>query len=268
MPLRGRVNHINIRNRQLQAKKIEHCDGEAAFRPVLVFLHEGLGCLDMWKDFPESVSAMTGCDALVFDRWGHGGSDPIDSGNIDADYHSEEAWQFLPAVLDHFNIQNAFFIGHSDGGTIALLFAAKFSERTVGIITEAAHVFVDDLTLHGIRETVCAYRTANLKSRLEKHHGHKVEPLFWRWADTWLSETFASWNIESCLKDIKCPVFALQGKDDRYGTVAQLESIAAKVSGPSRALLVPECGHVPHQQQPEIVLDCVSAFVAEVLSKA
>jgi pimeloyl-ACP methyl ester carboxylesterase len=229
----------------------------------LVFLHEGLGSIGQWRDFPEALCARTGAAGFVYDRLGYGGSDPF-PGPRTVRYLHDEAFETLPVVLDALGLERAVLIGHSDGGTIALLFAAEYPDRVRGVVTEAAHVFVEEETLRGIREAVELYRTTDLRERLARYHGDKTDTVFSGWADTWLSPAFRDWNVESFLPRVSCPLLAIQGMGDRYGTPAQVEAIVRQAAGPAEAFLVPDCGHVPHQQARERVLVAMARFVGSL----
>jgi len=217
----------------------------------------------MWRDFPEEIALMAGCEVLIYDRLGHGKSDSLPSSSVDTKYLHTESFKFLPAVLSHCDVECCIFLGHSDGGTIALLFSSKYPKLVKGIITEAAHVFVENINIKGVKNTVDNYNTSNFKSNLSKYHGSKVNLMFWRWANTWLSSEFADWNIEKSLNKIKCPVLVVQGEDDEYGTVKQVKSIAGKVGDYSEWLLIPNCRHVPHHQARNIVTSEVSRFILD-----
>lgn len=229
-------------------------------KPVLVFLHEGLGCIELWRDFPETVCLSTGCAGIVYDRKGYGGSD-VYKEPWPQNYLSIESTIYLPGLLAACNIDNAILIGHSDGGTIALLTAAISGEHIRGVITEAAHIFVEDLTIDGIRKAVEAFTTANLKDKLARYHQENTETVFHRWADRWLSPKFYNWNIEEYLPRITCPLLVIQGENDEYGTAAQVERIVSQVSGPVKSLRIPNCGHAPHFQAQETVLAEITAFI-------
>ncbi len=231
----------------------------------LVFLHDGLGCIETWHDIPDDLVESTGLPALVYDRQGHGESSPLTQDN-QADYHHGEALEILPGVLDALNISKAIFIGHSDGGTIALMFAGAFPLRTAGVITEAAHVFVDDVTLEGIRNAVEDYETGELKARLEHYHGSNTEMTFRRWSRTWLDPSYRNWSITDKLSAIKVPLLVIQGRDDEYGTPAQMETIRDGSGGPAEGHLIPDCGHVPHHQSREKVLKLITEFIVGVTS--
>jgi len=228
--------------------------------PPLVFLHEGLGCIAMWKDFPAALCARVGREGVVYDRWGYGRSEPLDRPRTPRYLH-EEAELFLSAVLDGLGISNAVLFGHSDGGTIALLFAAAWPERTAAVVTEAAHVLVEEITLAGIRAAVAAYAATDLRRRLARYHGDKTDTVFRAWHETWLSPGFRDWNIEAELRRIGAPTLVLQGEDDEYGTPAQVAAIAAGVAGPVETALLPGCAHVPHHQARAAVLELAAGFL-------
>jgi pimeloyl-ACP methyl ester carboxylesterase len=229
---------------------------------TLIFLHEGLGCISQWRDFPLAVSLATRLPAVIYERRGYGNADPLDAPRS-ARYLHEEALQSLPEVLRQLQIDDAILIGHSDGGSIALIFAAVWPEKVRGIITEAAHVFVEEVTLAGIREAVRIYTSTDLPDRLSRHHGSNTETAFRGWSDTWLSPAFRDWNIEEYLPGVRCPVLAIQGRDDEYGTSAQIEAIVSGVSGPAEPLIVADCGHVPHLQARERVLAEMTRFILD-----
>lgn len=250
------IGDLKIEYRQIAAP------APAPDQPVLVFLHEGLGCTALWKDFPDRLCAATGCAGLVYSRAGYGGSSPVDLPRP-INYMQGEARDFLPLVLDHFNIERAILIGHSDGASIALVHAgiSLNKDRVKAVIVEAPHVFCEDLSVTGIEAAREAYETGDLRRRLEKYHGGNVDVAFRGWNDAWLNPEFQHWNIEEYLPGIEMPVFALQGRDDAYGTVAQLASIEAKTKGPYRQLILDDCGHAPHMEQTEIVLDAMTDYI-------
>ncbi|MEK0082231.1 alpha/beta fold hydrolase [Benzoatithermus flavus] len=227
----------------------------------IVFLHEGLGSISLWRDFPQALCRRAGREGIVYDRWGHGGSEPLDRPRSFRYLH-DEARIFLPAVLDALGVERAVAFGHSDGGTIALLFAAHCQKRAAAIVTEAAHVFVEDVTLEGIRAAVRAYETTDFRRRLARHHGEKTDAVFRAWHETWLSPAFRDWNIEAELPLITCPALILQGEDDEYGTPAQVDAIVRGVRGPVESTLLPGCTHVPHQQARDVVLELAAGFIA------
>lgn len=237
----------------------ELIDGQAE-KPCLVFLHEGLGCTAMWKDFPRRLCEISGCPGLLYDRLGYGLSDALQHARA-TDYLHRYALDELPQVLAHAlpAQQPYILIGHSDGGSIALLHAAQQPASLLGIITEAAHVFVETVTLDGIRVAEQAYADGKLRG-LSKYHGDKTEQIFKAWSDTWLTLDFANWNIEEELPSIVCPALILQGIDDQYGTRRQVDAIVEAVPA-ARMQLLEQCGHTPHQEQATAVLELMNAFI-------
>jgi pimeloyl-ACP methyl ester carboxylesterase len=237
--------------------------------PTLVFLHEGLGSIGQWKGFPAGLSVATGCGALVYDRYGYGGSDQLDPPyEREVDFMQVEAREVLPAVLDQTGVRQAILVGHSDGGSIALLAAATLDTRIRGVITEAAHVFVEPESVASIEDAVVAYRAGDLRDKLARHHGDAVDSAFYGWANTWLKPDFEAFHIEGYLRAITCPVLAIQGADDAYGTSAQLDMIKAAVSGPVETMLLAACGHAPHFDAHDDVLAAMTGFVRTVLAPA
>jgi pimeloyl-ACP methyl ester carboxylesterase len=236
----------------------------APHRPCLVFLHEGLGCVAAWKGFPERLCRRTGCSGLIFDRLGHGRSDPLGVPR-EIDYMHRHAREELPAVLNEIiPDQPHICVGHSDGGSIALIYAALQPDHLLGSITEAAHVFVEPETLKGIEATVAAYRTGQLAG-LAKYHGLQTDDLVHAWSEIWLSPPFRSWNIIALLGRINSPLLAIQGRQDAYGTEAQVDAIVAGLSGPAMPLLLDDCGHAPHRDRPEATLTEMAAFIKTLL---
>jgi pimeloyl-ACP methyl ester carboxylesterase len=261
-----RTFHIRTAACRLRVKTIElRSDSVATDRPTLVFLHEGLGCIELWRDFPEILCQATGCSGLVYDRKGYGGSEKFE-GPWPLDYLQKESLIYLPELLKECNIDHAVLIGHSDGGTIALITAAIHGNVIRAIITEAAHIFVEEPTIAGILKAVEAFETTSLKEKLVRYHKENTETIFYRWADRWLSPEFLSWNIERYLPKITCPILVLQGEDDEYGTPAQIQGIVGRVSGPAYSRLIPDCGHVPHFQAKNAVLSEMTQFIRTIIT--
>jgi pimeloyl-ACP methyl ester carboxylesterase len=259
-----RTFYVSAAGCQLWVKRIEPEPSSLLIdRPTLVFLHEGLGCIEMWRDFPETLCKALGCYGLIYDRKGYGRSE-IFAGPWPVNYLQIESLLYLPALLKECCIDNAVLIGHSDGGTIALITAASHSNLVTGIITEAAHIFVEQPTIQGIQKTVQAFETSSFKEKLVRYHKENTETIFYRWADRWLSSAYRTWNILEDLPKITCPVLVLQGEDDEYGTRAQVEGIARQVSGPVRVKLIPDCGHTPHFQAKEAVLLEMTRFIEKL----
>lgn len=232
---------------------------------TLVFLHEGLGSIGQWRHFPPELCARTGLPGLVYDRWGYGRSEPLTGPRPD-DYLEREARDSLPEVLDACGITDPpVLFGHSDGASIALLFAAAYPERTRAVISEAAHVFVEAVCLDGIRAAVATYEQGSaLRDGLRRYHGASTETMFRGWGDTWLRASRRDWSVEAELRRIACPILIVQGADDEYATRAQVDVIAAGVSGPTEILWLPGCAHSPHHQAREAVLDAAAHFIGGV----
>lgn len=229
-------------------------------RPVIIFLHESLGCTELWRDFPAKLAEKTKCNILVYDRQGHGRSDPFISDKRKNDYMEDEA-NTLIELMQECQIKNAILFGHSDGGTIALLAASKFPSKISGVITEGAHVFAEEVTLNGIRKAVESFHSTDLKKKLMKYHGDKTESVFYAWADKWLSDEFRNWNIEHFLPDIQCPVLVIQGEHDEYGSIKQIDAIVNQVSGPAFKYIIPYTGHTPHKEIAEEVTKRSAEFI-------
>lgn len=229
-------------------------------RPTLVLLHEGLGSVSMWRDFPDAVVRRTGCPAFVYSRAGHGSS-PAPATPRGVRFMHEEATVVLPALLTQFHIASPILIGHSDGGSIALIYAGTRKAR--GLILLAPHVFVEACSLQSITRMREQYETTDLRERLAKYHAD-VDAAFRGWNDVWLDPGFRQWNIEEYLPAITCPVLVLQGEDDEYGTRAQVDAIAAQVRGPVDVELLPRCGHSPHRDQRAVVLDRMAGFIGRL----
>jgi len=242
------------------ALEVQWIDGS---EPVLVFLHEGLGSIPQWRDFPAKVASATGCRALVYDRYGYGKSEVLKEDRVGVDYMHREALDVLPELLFKFKIQNPLLVGHSDGASIALIHAGA-GHAVRGVAVLAPHVFVEKSGLKSIVNINEAFETSGLAERLGKYH-RDARKTFHLWADAWLDPAFRQWNIEEYLPRIKCPVLAIQGKDDEYGSMAQLEAIKARVGGPCELLKLSQCGHSPHRDRPKEVLTSVSAFIRKIV---
>lgn len=223
----------------------------------LVFLHEGLGSVELWRDFPSLIAAATDHPALVYSRRGHGWSTPV-SGPRSADFMHQEALQVLPSILARRSIADPILIGHSDGASIALIHAAHRPVRAV--VALAPHVFVEPQSLAGIAAARQAFEETDLPERMRRYHRDPAAT-FNGWHGTWMSPSFRDWNIEDLLPDIACPVLVIQGTDDQYGTAAQLAAIERSAGGPVERLWLDDCGHSPHLDRPEEVSKAVVDFV-------
>ncbi len=263
--MKTEILHVQAGDCRLPVKKIWP-DRPLPRALPLIFLHEGLGSLAMWKDFPEKLCSALRCPGLIYTRRGYTDTAPLPAGPRALDYLLEEAETYLPALLDALEIGECIPVGHSDGGSIALLGAALYGERFKGIITEAAHVYNEDITRAGIRKAVRMYEQGNLREKLRFYHGENTDGVFYRWALTWLSPAFVHWNIEKYLPEIRCPLLLIQGEADEYATAGHIRDIARQVSGPARVRLIPGCGHVPHFQAEETVLEAMRSFAASCMT--
>ena len=232
-------------------------------RPTIIFLHESLGCIELWRDFPKKLGELTKCNVLVYDRLGYGKSGPFKELKREIDYLDIEA-DVLLELLDAYGIDKAILFGHSDGGTIALIFAARYPSRVSGVITEGAHIYPEEKGAQGINNAIDAYEKTDLKTRLEKYHGDKTHDVFWIWAGTWLADHFKDWNIEHYLPMIKCPVLVIQGEEDEYGTLKQVDGIVDNVSGTATKLVLPHVKHIPHKEVPEEILRASQNFISSL----
>jgi pimeloyl-ACP methyl ester carboxylesterase len=240
--------------------RLRQIAGETPDAPTLIFLHEGLGTIAVWGDVPEALCRATGCPGVIYERPGYGASDPRPS-PWPPDVLEQEAGLLLPALLEALGIESPVLIGHSDGGTIALLYAAAFPERARAVITLAAHVVLDELTWAGVAALERSWREGDLRVQLGRVHGDGAETLFRNWSGLWLDPARRAWSITDRLPRITCPVLAIQGVDDEYGLPAQLDAIVEGVTGLAGRLLVPNCAHDPHHQARAVVLERIAAFV-------
>ena len=236
--------------------------GTATAGPVIVLLHEGLGSVAMWKDFPDRLAEATKLRVLAYSRQGYGQSDPI-TGPRHPDYMHVEAEIVLPALLDSAGIERLILFGHSDGASIALIYAA--AHPVTALVLEAPHVFVEPLTVDSIEKAKIIYETTDLAAKLGRYH-QDPDHVFWGWNNIWLDARFLAWNIEDLLAGIGCPILLLQGADDEYGTRGQLDAIAAETAN-TNIVLLPGCGHSPHRDQRDPVLKEATAFIKSVLAE-
>lgn len=231
--------------------------------PPIVFLHEGLGSISMWRDFPQQIADATGCEAIVYSRYGYGRSTPRDATPRTPGYMHDEALLALPEFLRQIAVDRCILFGHSDGGSIALINAGKAETRPLGIIVLAPHVLVEDVTLTGIRAALKVWQSTDLRDKLAKHH-LDVDSVFHAWTDIWLDPDFRNWNIEDCLPGITCPILAIQGEDDEYATMDQIDRIAAGARDVD-LLKLADCRHSPHRDQASAVITATAEFVARLL---
>ncbi|HYR37043.1 MAG TPA: alpha/beta hydrolase [Burkholderiales bacterium] len=238
----------------------EWIEGDAG-RPPLVFLHEGLGSIRQWRDFPAKVAAATGCRALVYDRYGYGQSDVLAEQKRDVRFMHDEALAALPELLGSLGVEKPVLIGHSDGASIGLIHAGA-NHPVRGVVAMAPHVFIEPLCLNSIVTAAEQFETTDLAEKLGRYH-RDARKTFYGWADVWLDKNFKSWDIrDDYLPQVRCPVLAIQGYDDVYGTMAQLDELERRVKGPCELLKLKDCGHAPFREQPEKTLAAVTRFVA------
>jgi pimeloyl-ACP methyl ester carboxylesterase len=241
----------------------ERIDGRSG-APTLILLHEGLGSIALWRDFPAKLAQATDCPAVVYSRYGYGRSDAL-TGPHHVDYMHREALDVLPELRDQLGLNDAILVGHSDGASIALIHAGSGRWPVRAIVLEAPHVFVEDVSIASIAAARAAYETTDLRQRLARYHAD-VDSAFRGWNDIWLDPNFRTWTIEDALPGVRCPVLAIQGADDEYGTLAQLDAIERGIAGPFERLVLPQCKHSPHRDQEDAVLAAMAAFVAQVQS--
>ncbi len=230
--------------------------------PVLVFLHEGLGSVAQWRDFPAQLAAASGLPALIYSRIGYGGSSPCALPRP-IGYMHDEAEHGLPDLLRALRIDDYILIGHSDGASIALIHAGSTRLGLRGLAVMAPHSFAEDISIRSIAAADIAYRTGDLRERLLKYHGTNVDCAFHGWCDSWLNPDFRHWNIESYLDAIDKPLLAIQGESDEYGTLAQIDCIIARVQG-AQSLILPACGHSPQRDKPAETLAALRDFVVAI----
>jgi pimeloyl-ACP methyl ester carboxylesterase len=249
------VPFVTVASHRIEYERIA---AARAPRPTLVFLHEGLGSIAMWRDFPGRVADATNCAAVVYSRYGYGQSDPLAEDRTPR-YMHDEALIALPELLDTLAIDRPILVGHSDGGSIALIHAGAGLRPVAAVVTLAAHVLVEDISVASIAAARAAYATTDLRARLARHHAD-ADSAFLGWSRIWLAPEFRDWNIEECLPRIACPVLALQGEDDEYGTWEQMRRIGAKLRD-VELLALQDCRHSPQRDRPEAVIEAISRFV-------
>ena len=233
--------------------------------PVVVFLHEGLGSVSAWKSFPHDFCAAHGLRGLVYSRYGYGRSTPKPAAeNWGLDTMQAQAQEVLPALLNALHISKPWLFGHSDGGSIALLYAARFP--AAGLVVMAPHTFVEDVALKQIALAKVAYENTDLRQRLARHHAD-VDSAFRGWNDMWLNPDFKAWNIEAHLQHISCPVLAVQGEDDEYGTLEQVHRIAAHLAQ-TKTLVLAHCAHSPHRDQTAALGEAAGLFIQTAIKNA
>lgn len=252
---------ISVQGRKLEYVRLPSAHPKAD-APAMVFLHEGLGSVAMWRDFPQRVADATGCEAIVYSRYGYGRSDRLEAPR-NTRYMHDEARLALPEFLDKLAVDRSILFGHSDGGSIALIHAGGTRRPVSGLIVMAPHVMVEDITVQSIAEAKIAWQTTQLRQRLGRYHDH-VEETFRGWSDIWLHPDFRDWNIEEYLPHIAAPILAIQGEDDEYASMEQIDRIGRQSNDVDLVKLA-DCRHSPHKDQPEAVIAAVAEFVARLL---
>jgi pimeloyl-ACP methyl ester carboxylesterase len=252
---------IDLGDRRLRVRRLVPRRSDGLERTTLVFLHEGLGCIEMWRDFPQKLCDATMCAGVVYDRTAYGRSSPWPS-DPGVHYMEIEADQVLPKLLAALDIADCVLVGHSDGGTIALNYAARDPDPLRAVVTLAAHAVNEPACVASIVRARQAFAAGELRQRLVKYHGDNVDRAFHLWADAWVAPGFEPMDASGRLPGVQVPVQAIQGEDDEYGTELQLGIVAGKVSGYCETRLVPGCGHSPHLQQPAYVLSEIARFVS------
>lgn len=233
--------------------------------PTLLFLHEGLGCIGMWRDFPARTHAATGCPVVVYSRAGYGASSPVPLPRP-LDYMTTEGIAVLPRLLDALALDKVILVGHSDGASISLVHAGSpvVHPGLLGLVLMAPHVFNEELCVASIREAKVAYDSGDLRERLRRYHGENVDCAFRGWNGAWLDPDFWHWNIERFLPGIAVPMLVIQGRDDVYGTAIQWQAIRRQSGGPVEIAELNDCGHSPYRDQPEATLAAMTAFIRSI----
>jgi pimeloyl-ACP methyl ester carboxylesterase len=265
------LQHIDILGVRLEVQTLQNEDPING--PTLIFLHEGLGSVALWRDWPAQMCQRLGCAGVVYSRQGYGQSDPTPDvrgpsrvvnghrhGRLLPDYMHREALEVLPALLKALGIERPILVGHSDGGTIALLHASR--HPVMACLVMAPHVMVEDISVQAITAAREAFENGPLRQRLAPFHAD-VDCAFWQWNDAWLSDAFRSYDIRREIESIQAPLLAIQGESDPYGTMAQIDEIARHVPY-AQLIKLPDCGHSPHRDQPETVVQAVQAFMHDL----
>lgn len=231
---------------------------------TLVLLHEGLGCIQLWRDFPKALAEATGLGVFVYSRAGYGRSDPADLPRP-LDYMTREALDSLPEVLNAIAVERAILVGHSDGATIAAIYAGSVADyRVRGLVLMAPHFFTEDAGLAEIAKARTAFETGDLRSSLAKYHDDP-DNTFRGWNDSWLHPNFKAWNVSDVIDHLRIPTLAIQGVDDQYGTIAQIEELESRAYSPVDSLIVPDCRHAPFLDQPKVVTEAIADYCVRLM---
>ncbi|MBN2681554.1 MAG: alpha/beta hydrolase [Bacteroidales bacterium] len=251
----GKKIHYSFVNQHLLNEKLT----------PIVFLHEGLGSIEQWKDFPKKICSILNLPGILYDRYGYGKSEGFSEPRT-IEYLQTEAEIFLPGILAFLKIEKPVFLfGHSDGASIALIYAGLFPTKVIAIVSEAAHVIIEDISRNGIKAAIYQFQNSNLKKILEKYHGNNSETMFYAWANTWISKESKNWNICNFLEAIICPVLVIQGENDEYGSLRQIQLITKHCKANCSILQIPECGHIPHFEKQEHIIEETNEFFKSFL---
>jgi pimeloyl-ACP methyl ester carboxylesterase len=261
MFVRSSEHWVSTERGRLFAKTWMPPDQPLGTKAAIVLFHDSLGCVDVWRDFPERLALATQHFVVAYDRLGFGRSDPY-PGFLSADFMRDEAATSVPRLREQLGFDAMIPFGHSVGGAMAVATAMHLPDCCVALVTESAQAFVEDRTLAGIRAAQAAFRDPDEFERLERYHGGKARWVLDAWTETWLEPTFKFWSLDDDLRQVRCPTLAIHGDQDEYGSLRHLERIARLTSGPTKAVIVSACGHVPHREQPERVLREVAQFLA------
>lgn len=252
---------IDTRHGRLFAKTWS-APADSIGKPPVVLFHDSLGCVGLWRDFPERLSQATGRGVVAYDRLGFGRSDPHPA-RLNNDFVQAEARETLPVLLDQLGIESFVAFGHSVGGGMAAVCAGEFQSRCRALITVSAQAFVEDRTLEGIRTARQLFEQAGQLERLGKYHGDKAAWVLSAWIDTWLAPGFAAWNLDADLSRVRCPALIVHGEQDEYGSVRHPQRIASMIRSPVAVEILANCAHVPHREKPDVLMNLVGRFLAE-----
>jgi pimeloyl-ACP methyl ester carboxylesterase len=258
------MERLVINGLALDSRWIGPPPGEA---PTIVLLHHALGSVDQWLDFPDRLATATGCGVFLYSRPGHGRSDPV-PGARSPNYLHDEALTTLPVVLDAIGFERGMLLGHSDGATIATIYAGGVDDdRVRGLVLIAPHFFVEPVSLAGIIDSNAAYEAGPLRERLEHYHGRNVDSVFWGWSRTWLDPNFKSWAIPDSVASVRVPMLIVQGSDDQYGTMAQIDLARREAHSPVDVAVIAGARHAPYLEKPDETMTVVADFVSATLTR-
>lgn len=260
MPVTASEHRIGTERGTLFAKSWTPSGPRSAAATILLF-HDSLGCVELWRDFPEQLARATAMRVVAYDRLGFGRSDAF-PGVVSTTFIHDEAELVVPRLRDELRLGSLVPFGHSVGGGMAVATAARHGDTCVALVTESAQSFNEQRTLDGVRAARVAFAQPGQLERLTRYHGDKARWVLEAWTETWLSPAFAHWRLDDELREVRCPTLAIHGDADEFGSALHPERIASLVTGPARAVLLAGCGHVPHREQPERVLDEITRFLA------